>query len=87
MCVFAAFQTFAECFLSAKIPKWDPICGKHSLQCGYKSGRIKLIAKQGRLHGYISRVRVGMSVENKLSVTDRPTDQLTDRPTDGQSGL
>ena len=35
--------------------------------------------KQGRIHGYLSRVRVGRGGEKKLSVTGRPTD--------GQSGL
>ena len=42
----------------------------------------EIYLKQGRTHGYLSRVRVGRGGEKKLSVTDGPTDGRTDGPTD-----
>ena len=43
------------------------------------------VLKQGRIHGYLSRVRVGRGGEKKAKCdgpTDRPTDRRTDRPTE-----
>ena len=34
----------------------------------------KQMTKQGRIHGYLSRVRVSRGGEKKQIVTDRPTD-------------
>ena len=59
-----------------KIPKFmDDV--KSALTCPPIC--IRLRKKQGRIHGYLSRVRVGRGGEKKLSVTDQQTD--------GQSGL
>ena len=57
------------------------------------------ILEQGRIHGYLSRVRLGrgsdeslqaskqQNTQSKLDVTDRPTDRPTDGPTDRHSVL
>ena len=45
----------------------------------YLSICIAITRKQGRIHGYLSRVRVGRGGEKKQSVTDRQTDGQTDR--------
>ena len=58
-----------------KIPKFmDDV--KSALSCPPIC--IRLSKKQGRIHGYLSRVRVGRGGEKKLSVTDRPTDRWTE---------
>ena len=41
-----------------------------------------LFLKQGRIHGYLSRVRLGRGAEKKLSVTNRQTDRPINRPTE-----
>ena len=53
-----------------------------SINLDIKAKNVSIVRnknKQGRIHGYLSRVRVGRSGEKKLSVIDGQTDRQTDR--------
>ena len=58
-----------------------------------------MLTKQGRIHGYLSRLRLGrgsnkslqalkqQSMQRKLDDTDQATDRPMDRPMNGHSDL